>query len=158
MWPFIICNVHLIVFHTTGAYLTPYIPPQQGHKVKVINSAQNKQTKKRKKSKPEWQISARLAQCLTLHTVKWEVSRVRKCIRTDLGCEGNWWPHFSVCASVSISVWEQNGWTGTQIWNLISGYNDAACVCVCVLFTVIALAPLSLQHLYRPHILLQLDL
>lgn len=30
--------------------------------------------------------------------------------------------------------------------------------CVCVLFTVISMAPLSLQHLYRPHILLQLDL
>ena len=58
---------------------------------------------------------------------------------------------FPVCASLS---------TGTQIWNLISGHIDAACVCVCVcvLFTVISLAPLSLQHLYRPHILLQLDL
>lgn len=149
-----------------------YIPPKRRKQSQSYRICPQKAKQKKKEKEDKWESES----CVTvLHAAEkergWTSEPLREASELWSGMwGGNWWPYFSGCASASTSFWEQNRWTGTQIWNLISGYNDAlmqcVCVCegerqresVCVLFTVIALAPFSLQHLYRPHILLQLDL
>lgn len=143
MWPSIICHVHFICF-----WYSRGLSCQSLHRA-PLTSPGNRKTKsklsnlckkmKKDKSELERQRSERLTMFDRAHRKKGRlVSRApEKCIRTDLGSGGNWWPYFSVCSSKSVSVWVQNRWTGTQIWNLISGHNDAvhpcSCECVCVL-------------------------
>lgn len=143
LWSPIICHVHFICLWYSegglsrcGLYTEHRFtsPRSGGNKVKVIESAPKRRNKKKKEKEDKWESES----CVTvLHAAEkergWTSEPLREASELWSGMwGGNWWPYFSGCASASTSFWEQNRWTGTQIWNLISGYNDALMQCVCV--------------------------